>query len=66
MARYVYVTEMGCLYRLTKTAWKRYLKERIINEHGNLDKYGDFLQVNVESVTDMSTETARDLLEEMS
>jgi hypothetical protein len=49
--RYMYVTSMGSLYRLTRESWIVYLSRRA-KGYVNLDDYGVCIQNSVPNVTD--------------
>lgn len=67
--RYVYVLQMGALFRLTPAAWRRALKKMAAgDDSGSFDDYG--AQVAIEGTdfhhtTDWDAETAQDALEDL-
>ena len=61
---YYYASQMGEVYKLTKTKWKKFLKDFLKGKNPILDNYGRPITGHVESVTDLSEEHAEWLLKE--
>ena len=58
-----YVTMMGELFRLSNAKYREYLRHRAKGESLDLDKFGKCLG-NVINLTDLSSQYAKELLEE--
>lgn len=63
--RFVYVSCMGALSRLTPSAWKRFLRDHAAGKGPRLDDYGTFLSSEIHNITDMTPADAREHLNDM-
>lgn len=55
--RYVYASEMGCLYRLTHRDWRNFCKVRSLQD-ATLDAFGTYLG-GITNVTDWGPQDAQ-------